>query len=638
MNSNSWLEKPIPADVWNDKSKRDEYRAWLEHKFSIVSIQDWTQLKAKDFVNSFQKRHHFSTIEMVKELVSEHKFYVWEFRQAPKGWWEDFENQKQYFNWLKKSLKIKKPQDWYSIKSRQINPSFLKQFSTYQEMLKCMIPDFDFKPWMFSQVPDGWWKNKENQKLYMDNLGRELGFSKPEDWYQLKYEDVELSLMTLYGDSPENLVRSFFPKFPFKSWKFNRIPRNWWSNFNNQQAYIDDLGKELGFTQPHDWYKLRKDHLESSFFALYKNSRLLILQTFFPNYKFKPWLFEVAPRNSWDSLETQKEYIDFLGETLGFEKPEDWYAIGYSDFNSAFLRRFDGSRKKILKTFFPDYDFLPWKFNVVENGLWTSGQTRLNYFKWLGEKLGYKKPEDWYRVKFKDFKDNYGEVLVGLHYDFSPYKFVQDMIPDFNFDLRKFDRVPAKYWHNAENRKKALMKLGEILGIRNMEEWYNVSAEDFRQNGMAAILTLAYANSPEMAVRECFPDYKWKSEKFGNNLKRQRQVFEIAKEFFGEENVIWNHTTPTLRFNESKRPVELDIFIPSYALAIEYQGIQHYEPIKFFGGEQQLEARRKRDNEKREICLKNGITLVEVPYTWNGNKSEIRKLISDTIGTKLSNG
>jgi len=637
MKKNSlWFQNSVSPNVWDDKNKRNEYRKWLEKKFSITSINDWLKLNVKDFVNSFQKRHHFSSVAMIRELVPEHTFNTWDFKQVPKGWWDDIENQKAYFNWLKRSLKIKKPEDWYSIKSRQVHLSLLMRFENFQQMLKIMVPDYNFKPWKFSQVPDGWWKKRENQKLYMDDLGKELGFSKPEDWYALKYEDVELSLMTLYGDSPENLIRSFFPEFAFKSWKFNRVPRSWWNDLKNQQEYIDDLGKELGFYEPQDWYKLRQEHLETRFASLYKGSPSLITKTFFSDYDFKSWLFITAPRNSWDSYENQKYYMIFLGEKLGFTKHEDWYAIGYGDFNYSFLRRFGGSRQKILKTFFPDYDFLPWKFNVVENGLWKSRKTRLRYFKWLAKILGYKKPEDWYRVKFKDFKDNYGEVLVGSQYDFSPYKFVQDMIPNFDFDLRKFDRVPAKYWHDVENRKKAVTKLGITLGIQDMEEWYNVSAEVFRQNGMAAILMLAYANSPEAAVRECFPNYKWDSEKFGNNLKRQRQVFEIARDIFGENNVFWNYTSSSLRFGKSKRPIELDVFIPLHALAIEYQGIQHYEPIEFFGGEEQLIARKNRDTEKRDICLKNGITLIEVPYTWNGDKSEIKKLISDTIGVNLS--
>jgi hypothetical protein len=482
-----WFENPTSPETWNDKNKRDEYRKWLEIKFSIKSMLDWINLKAKDFVYSFQKRHKFSTVSMIRELVPECELHEWEFRQVPAGWWNNFENQNKYFNWLKDSLGIRTPESWYSITSKQIHPSLIMQYGSYQKMLRVMIPDFDFKPWKFAQVQDGWWKNRENQQRYMDDLGNELGYKTPSDWYALSYEDIEVCLMKIYG-SPEKLVRSFFPDYDFKTWKFNRVPPGWWNDPKNQREYIDNLGEELGFKEPKDWYKLRQEYLETRFLALYNGSPSLIAQTFFPEYDFKPWLFENAPRNCWKSYKNQTEYMTYLGKLLGFKTPEDWYKVSYKDFESAFLHRFHGSRQRILETFFPDFEFLPWKFDNIETGLWNDRNVRKRYFKWLGEILGYKKPQDWYRVKFKDFKINYGEVLIGQYYSFSTYKFVQDMIPDFEFDLRLFDRVPANYWHNIEKRKMAIEGLGKTLGIECMDDWYFVTADDFRQNGLTAIL------------------------------------------------------------------------------------------------------------------------------------------------------
>jgi hypothetical protein len=182
--SSLWFKNPVSPNVWDDKDKRNEYRKWLETKFSISSIQDWINLKAKDFANSFQKRHNFSTVSMIRELVPECNLHTWEFRQVPAGWWKDIQNQKTYFNWLKDSLGIQTPEDWYSIISTQVHPAFIKQFGSYQGMLRVMIPDFDFKPWKFAQVQDGWWEKRENQQMYMDTLGKELGYKSPSDWYK----------------------------------------------------------------------------------------------------------------------------------------------------------------------------------------------------------------------------------------------------------------------------------------------------------------------------------------------------------------------------------------------------------------------------------------------------------------------
>ena len=77
------------------------------------------------------------------------------------------------------------------------------------------------------------------------------------------------------------------------------------------------------------------------------------------------------------------------------------------------------------------------------------------------------------------------------------------------------------------------------------------------------------------------------------------------------------------------RGQRLDIFIPSIKVGIEYQGIQHYEPVNFFGGEKGFIKTQERDNRKKVLCAKNGITLIEWSYTTDINfknlKTELKK-------------
>ena len=59
---------------------------------------------------------------------------------------------------------------------------------------------------------------------------------------------------------------------------------------------------------------------------------------------------------------------------------------------------------------------------------------------------------------------------------------------------------------------------------------------------------------------------------------------------------------------------ELDIYIPQYKIAIEYQGKQHFKPVDFGGyGEEMAQIlfskNCKRDKRKKEICDKHQIKL-----------------------------
>lgn len=54
---------------------------------------------------------------------------------------------------------------------------------------------------------------------------------------------------------------------------------------------------------------------------------------------------------------------------------------------------------------------------------------------------------------------------------------------------------------------------------------------------------------------------------------------------------------------------------------IEVQGVQHYKPIEFFGGEKRFQIQLNYDNRKREYCLSNNIPLLEYSYIDVENKN-----------------
>ena len=58
----------------------------------------------------------------------------------------------------------------------------------------------------------------------------------------------------------------------------------------------------------------------------------------------------------------------------------------------------------------------------------------------------------------------------------------------------------------------------------------------------------------------------------------------------------------------------LDLYIPSLRTAIEYQGIQHYHPVEFFGGEEALAKRQELDQIKKRLCEENHVRLIEWSY------------------------
>lgn len=64
-----------------------------------------------------------------------------------------------------------------------------------------------------------------------------------------------------------------------------------------------------------------------------------------------------------------------------------------------------------------------------------------------------------------------------------------------------------------------------------------------------------------------------------------------------------------------------DFYIENLKIAIEYNGIQHYKVVDFFGGEEGFIQNQQRDEQKRQYCKDNDIKLIEIPY-WDFNSIE----------------
>ena len=73
-------------------------------------------------------------------------------------------------------------------------------------------------------------------------------------------------------------------------------------------------------------------------------------------------------------------------------------------------------------------------------------------------------------------------------------------------------------------------------------------------------------------------------------------------------------------FNDliDKEPLRFDFAIlnndNSLKYLIEFDGIQHFKSIEFFGGQERLESQQKRDKMKNDYCKKNNIKLIRIRY------------------------
>lgn len=68
---------------------------------------------------------------------------------------------------------------------------------------------------------------------------------------------------------------------------------------------------------------------------------------------------------------------------------------------------------------------------------------------------------------------------------------------------------------------------------------------------------------------------------------------------------------------EFKRKLLFDFYIPSKNMCIEYDGLQHFKPVKYFGGDRSFKKLKKYDSIKNDYCRDNGINLIRISYKDN---------------------
>lgn len=66
-----------------------------------------------------------------------------------------------------------------------------------------------------------------------------------------------------------------------------------------------------------------------------------------------------------------------------------------------------------------------------------------------------------------------------------------------------------------------------------------------------------------------------------------------------------------------KNKLPFDFYLPDYNICIEYDGLQHYESIEYFGGEKNYKLRIEKDKIKTKYCQDNNIILERIIYSDN---------------------
>jgi len=90
----------------------------------------------------------------------------------------------------------------------------------------------------------------------------------------------------------------------------------------------------------------------------------------------------------------------------------------------------------------------------------------------------------------------------------------------------------------------------------------------------------------------------------------------IIKQILNDKNIKYE-SEKRFKNCKYKNLLPFDFYLPNYNICIEFDGIQHFKSIKYFGGEKRLIEQKIKDKIKNEHCKNNNIHLLRIRYDEN---------------------
>lgn len=133
------------------------------------------------------------------------------------------------------------------------------------------------------------------------------------------------------------------------------------------------------------------------------------------------------------------------------------------------------------------------------------------------------------------------------------------------------------------------------------------------------ILDNEYKNNRVKLNCVCEKGHKWKVN--WNNLSNGKacphcsnsKLEKKVSDYLAEKGISFDIEK---KFDDCKviKHLRFDFYIPDLNLCIEADGLQHFQPCDWFGGEKQFKKQQEYDGIKNEFCKTSGINLLRIRY------------------------
>lgn len=230
----------------------------------------------------------------------------------------------------------------------------------------------------------------------------------------------------------------------------------------------------------------------------------------------------------------------------------------------------------------------------------------------------------------EDVHDAGGYYVLENFYNNSLPRALATAYPELKWQAWRFKKMPNLFWRETKNLREYMEWVSSELGVL-------LGGEHHMKCSKSTVMSKLLKKRPKTLeasnlVRSEFPLFRefFSEKKPVSELQRRLQC---RLQELGVKHMEVNYHHHGLRFPATNKAMELDVFVPDWNMGFEFQGKQHYTPmpVRMTGNEETRLMydvnQMERDRQKREHCEKAGITLVEVPYWWDGSVESLAATI-----------
>eukprot|EP01125_Pyxidicula_operculata_P020286 TRINITY_DN7472_c0_g1_i1.p1 TRINITY_DN7472_c0_g1~~TRINITY_DN7472_c0_g1_i1.p1 ORF type:complete len:592 (-),score=76.57 TRINITY_DN7472_c0_g1_i1:48-1700(-) len=513
-------------------------------------------------------------------------------------------------------------EDWYNVKATDFKThgyfGILRKYNSSPVVaLQAIYGDYEWEPWRFMKVPPNYWNELSNRRKYLDYLAKTLKIKKMSDWYRITLNDIKLnqgSGLIHRFERIYDLLINTFPEYSWNPWKFDIVRVGSLNKEEDQSAFMEYFGMTTNVKVLSEFYATDVAtlglHGGSSLLNQYKRSPSLIFKYVYNYYTWRIWNFHRSPSNTWNDARNVRLKLDEFLDEIHVEVYDGIYTVISADdlkkHVGSLSANFNFSPYRIFSDVYPEFNWSSWKFEKSPHNTHKD--------KSMSGKFSSQLPFNSFRDTESWSKSDISKLGMIAKESENQFK---EIYPEYENLRLDRNRRPDNFWNSNQNLTESMFRLGKLFQIESIDDWYRISGKQLQYfNALGIIKT---HGSLFNALVKAFPEHNWDKTKYLNQAKKaaQRWLLLKVKELFPNltppNEIIEDHLH---YFSDERKSVELDVWIPSLKLAFEYQGEQHFHMVR--SKSLTLESYQARDKLKRELCDSEGITLVDVPYWWNG--------------------